>query len=250
VKTFGLAGLFALSMMGQSFETEMAADRPGFRNSTLLVGPGVVQIENGVSLSADRVLFAQPALRVGALAWLEFRLYADSVVFRSPAGTRRAGTSDLQAGIKFPLFTRRKGTRVVAIVKSTLPSGHSSQTAGGYEPGAELIWKQALTGALSLGGTWNLTRLKRERYVWQRAASLSASRSFGPRVEVFAEAYVLSPSEPGAGNRWYGNTGITRSVGNFLMLDAAAGHSVHGPRDWFVTMGFSFRNRAPRRDRK
>ena len=74
-----------------------------------------------------------------------------------------------EAGIKFPVFNRLKGTRVVAIVKSTVPSGHSSQTSGGYEPGAELIWEHEFTDDFSLAGTWNITRLRQERFAWQRA---------------------------------------------------------------------------------
>ena len=84
----------------------MTADRPGFRNSTHLVGPGVVQLENGLSLSADHTLAMEPEIRIGTLSWLELRLVADDVVLRSSPGTGIAGTSDLQPGIKFPVFNR------------------------------------------------------------------------------------------------------------------------------------------------
>ena len=223
----------------------MSADRPGFRNSTHLVGPGVVQVENGLRFSRDHVLELEPELRIGTFRWLELRLNAESVVLRSPEETGLAGTSDLEVGVKFPVINRIKNTRVVAILKSTVPSGHGSQTTAGYEPGAELIWEHKLTEDFSFAGTWNLTRLKEERFVWQRAASVSANNSFGKGLRAFAELYVISPKELGAGNDWTIDAGLMRVVGKFLMIDVAAGHSVHGPRDWFVTVGFSVRTRVP-----
>ena len=223
----------------------MTADRPGFRNSTHLVGPGVVQVENGLRFSREHVLELEPELRIGTFRWLELRLKAESVVLRSPEETGVAGTSDLEVGVKFPVIDRIKNTRVVAILKSTVPSGHGSQTTGGYEPGAELIWEHKLTEDFSFAGTGNLTRLKDERFVWQRAASVSVNNSFGKGIRAFAELYVVSPSELGAGNDWTVDAGVMRVIGKFLMIDLAAGHSVHGPPDWFMTVGFSVRTRVP-----
>ena len=245
VKTIGVAAMFTFCLAGQTVEPEMTADRPGFRNSTHLVGRGVVQVENGLGLSSDHTLAMEPEIRLGAFQWLEVRLVVDNVVLRSSPETRVAGTSDLQPGIKFPVFNRLKGTRIVAIVKSTVPSGHSSQTSGGYEPGAELIWEHEFTDDFSLAGTWNITRLRQERFAWQRAASVSATNSFGDRLKTFGEVYVVSPSELGAGNQWAVDVGVTRVVGDFLMLDAVAGHSIHGPKDWFVQVGFSVRTSIP-----
>jgi hypothetical protein len=128
-----------------------------------------------------------------------------------------------------------------------VPSGHGSQTIGGYEPSAELIWERKITEDFSLAGTWNLARLKEERFVWQRAASLSANNSFSDRLRAFAEAYVVSPREAGAGNQWVVDAGIMRVIGEHVMVDAAAGHSIHGPSEWFLTVGLSLRTRVPRR---
>ena len=236
---------FSFCLRGQTVEPELTADRPGFRNSTHLVGPGVVQVENGLRFSRDHVLELEPELRIGTFRWLELRLQAETVVLRSPEDTGLAGTSDLEVGVKFPVFNRIKNTRVVAILKSTVPSGHGSQTTGGYEPGAELIWEHKLTEDFSFAGTWNLTRVKEERFVWQRAASVSANNSFGKGLRAFAELYVISPKELGPGNDWTVDAGVMRVVGKFVMIDLAAGHSVHGPPDWFMTVGFSVRTRVP-----
>lgn len=117
---------FSFCLTGQTVEPEMTADRPGFRNSTHLVGPGVVQVENGLQFSRDHMLEMEPELRIGTFRWLELRLKAESIVIRSPGETGLAGTSDLQVGVKFPIFNRIKNTRVVAILKSTVPSGHGA----------------------------------------------------------------------------------------------------------------------------
>jgi hypothetical protein len=245
VKRFVALVAFSFPLLGQTVEPEMTADRPGFRNSTHLVGPGVVQLENGLRFSREHVLGLEPELRLGTFSWLELRLKAESVVLRSPDEAPTAGTSDLQVGVKFPVFNRIKNTRVVAVLESTVPSGHGSQTTGGYEPGAELIWEHKLTEDFSLAGTWNLTRLKKEQFLWQRAASVSANNNFGEALRAFAEVYVLSPKELGAGNDWTIDAGVMRVIGKFLMIDLAAGHSVHGPSNWFMTVGFSVRTRVP-----
>jgi hypothetical protein len=111
-----LAALLAFSfcLQGQTVEPEMTADLPGFRNSTHLVGPGVVQVENGLRFSREHVLEVEPELRIGTSRWLELRLKAESVVLRSPDETGLAG--NLEVGVKFPIINRIKNTRVVAIL--------------------------------------------------------------------------------------------------------------------------------------
>ena len=247
MKALVISAAVAIFAAGQTVEPEMSADRPGFRNSTHLVGRGVVQFENGLVLSRGADVGVQSEFRIGTLRWLELRLLADEIVLRPGAGSGRTGITDLQPSIKFPVFDRIPGTRVVAILKSTVPSGHNSQTTGGYEPGAELIWEHKLTEDFSLAGTWNLTRLKQEQFVWQRAVSLSANNSFSDRLRAFAEAYVVSPSEIGAGNQWVADGGLMRVIGRNVMVDVAAGHSIHGPSEWFLTVGVSVRTRVPRR---
>jgi hypothetical protein len=243
VNRWAFAAITACCLAGPTVPAEMTADRPGFSNSPNLVGQGIVQVENGFGVSGDHSVAIQPGIRIGALRWMEIRLLADNVVLRSAPGTGVAGTSDLEAGIKFAVLNGLKRTRAAAIVKSTVPSGHHSQTSAGYEPGAELIWEHELTDDFSFGGTWNLTRLKQEQFVWQRAASVSADYSFGSRWESFGEVYVVSPSDGGGSNQWTADAGITRLIGDFLMLDATAGHTIHGQNDWFVQFGFSLRSR-------
>jgi hypothetical protein len=62
--------VFAFRLVAQTVEPEMTADRPGFRNSTHLVGRGVVQVENSLGLSSDHTLAMEPEVRIGALQWL------------------------------------------------------------------------------------------------------------------------------------------------------------------------------------
>ena len=119
MKRKGVAVVFAFRLVAQTVEPEMTVDRPKFCNSTHLVGPGVVQVENGRGLSSDHVLAMEPEVRIGAFQWLEVRLRANNVVLRSSPDARVARTSDLEPGIKFPVLSRVKGTRVAAIVKST-----------------------------------------------------------------------------------------------------------------------------------
>lgn len=106
-----LAALLAFSccLHGQTVEPETTADRPGFRNSTRLVGPGVVQVENGLQFSREHVLQFEPELRIGIFPRLELRLKAESAVLRSPEKTGSVGASGLQVGVKFPVFNRPKG---------------------------------------------------------------------------------------------------------------------------------------------
>src|SRR3954464_5465430 len=93
VKTIAISLMFAVCVAAQTVEPEMSADRPGFRNSTHLVGQGVVQVENGFGLSSDHTFQMEPEVRIGAFQWLELRLNADHVVLRSSPETGVAGTS-------------------------------------------------------------------------------------------------------------------------------------------------------------
>ena len=252
-----ILAIFLLSLAATAFAQtvieEMTSDRPGFRNSTHLVGPGVLQFENGARLFQDRAatggsMFAmEPAMRFGVVRALELRLSTETVILRSPKGGEDAiaGISDMEAGIKVPVFSRT-GTRVVSILKTALPTGHVSQTSRGYQPGAEVIWEQEMPRDYSLAGTWNLTRVKDENgFVWQRAASVALNHDITQKMRAFGEVYVISPVERGAGNQWVADAAVTRTVGQYVAVDGSAGVSVHGPRAWFVMIGISVRNRTP-----
>jgi hypothetical protein len=231
----------ALLCIGQEKEEPMATttDWTGFRNSASLVGAKIVQLENGLRLSTQRELSVTSEVRVGVARWLELRLVGDEIVLRSPSSTHVAGSSDLQPGVKVPLLSgRARKTRVAVILESRVPSGHSSQSMGGFEPGAELIWEHDWNDNVSFGGTWNLTHLKQER-AWQPAASLSSQYSPSDRWGTFAEIYVVT--RPEGGNQWAADGGFTRSFGNVLMVDASAGDSIHGAHEWFVMVGVSVR---------
>src|SRR5215210_718627 len=64
VKALVISAAVAIVAAGETVEPEMSADRPGFRNSTHLVGPGVAQVETGLNLSTGRALALQPTIRV------------------------------------------------------------------------------------------------------------------------------------------------------------------------------------------
>jgi hypothetical protein len=231
----------ALFLFGQEKEEPIAmtTDRPGFRNSASLVGANVAQLENGLRLSTERELSITSEVRVGVARWLELRLVGDEIVLRSPSSTHVAGSSDLQPGIKVPLLgSQARKTRIAAILESRVPSGHSSQRTGGFEPGAELIWEHDLNDNASFGGTWNMTHLKQDR-VWQRAASFSSQYSPSDRWGTFGEIYIVTQLE--GGNQWAVNGGVTRSFGTVVMVDASAGDTIHGTRDWFIMVGLSIR---------
>ncbi|HYP12923.1 MAG TPA: transporter [Bryobacteraceae bacterium] len=251
-----LALFAACCALAQKGSREMDADRPGFANSVRLVGRGVFQLESGWRLSHSRLdgerhaVTLEPAVRYGATDWLELRLFTESIVLRSaqPAGAqdRAVGTADLQPGIKIGLLSLQNGLDVAGVVRVDVPSGSSSQTSGGYEPGAELIWEQKLPRDFSVSGTWNVSRRRDEGFVWEKAASVSLNGDLSQHTRGFGEVYVVSPKDEGSGNAWVANAGVTHTLGSHLMLDASAGYSVRQPHAWFVVLGLSVRTRAER----
>jgi hypothetical protein len=246
--------LLATSLLyGQTPEPGISTDRPGFLNSGLLVGRGVFQVENGVRLFSEEApgervgVALDPNLRFGATNWLELRLSTSTVVLRSPQGPgqveRAVGASDLQVGIKVPVFAPEGGPlRVAAVVRTSVPSGHSTQTAGGYEPGTELIFEQELPGEYVLSGTWNVTRLKEERFTWNHAGSIHLGRSLGRTWTSFAEGYAAAGTDGGK-SQWVLDAGLIKTVGSNFALDVWVARSVHGPRSWFIAFGVSRRHR-------
>ena len=176
----------------------MVTDRPSFRNSARLIAPGVVQLETGWHLHDDRApaesnLFgAEPALRLGTTAWLELRLRIQECILRSRRVVANedppAGCADLEPGVKLRLLQAKSGTSLAAILKMVAPTGHHSQTGGGYEPGFEMIWEQEAPLGFSAGGTVNASRLHHDdEIVWQKAASVSMSHQISGKFESFGE---------------------------------------------------------------
>lgn len=233
----------------------MSTDRPGFRNSTRLVGAGAVQLEQGLRVFDDREsgerrgVALDANLRVGAANWLELRLYAETIVLRSPqpaaAFDHWAGASDVQAGIKVPIV-RGDDLRVTGVLKTSLTTGHPSQSAAGYEPGSEVIFEQGLPRGFAVAGTWNLTRRKAERFVWQHAGCLQWNRSFRRNWSAFVELYGRGVPQERGDKRWVADVALGRTLGPNTIVDAWVGRSVHGLPFWFAAVGLSVRTRGRR----
>lgn len=246
--------LMSLAGKAQTAEAVMPADRPGFSNSAHLAGRGVLQFENGLRIFSKeaagqrRGLGLDSNVRFGATKWLELRLYADTVVLRSPQDPgqprRIVGASDLQPGFKFPIIGRERASlRVTGIVKTSLPTGHPTQSAAGYQPGTELLFEQALPANFSIGGTWNLTRLGEESHRWHNAGSLQVNRTFRGTWNALAEVYASNPLQPGGGNEWFADVALTKHMARNVALDVWVARTVHGPQAWFAAMGVSTRFR-------
>ena len=236
--------------------SQLATDRPDFTESPSTVGPGVIQLETGVTVRFVRLApaghlhrqdWGETLLRIGLPApWLEARLAlpAGSVVLHSGTGMQRIqGWEDAVVGAKFAL-AGQQGPRpqLAAIVQATLPTGRRAFRAGAVQPGTIVIAGWELSPQWSTAGAiqWHFLRGEDDRLLLQTGLSWTVSRNLGRNWAGYAEWFSLLHSGAGVGNQHYFNTGLTWLIGPDCQWDIRFGTGLHG-EEWFAGSGFSFR---------
>jgi hypothetical protein len=233
---------------------EMAADRPGFSEPPDVISRGTIQIESGLTYSAEggsgkrAVLGGSPLLRVGIGRRMEVRFGGDGFRRESSgvgAGRRPAhGFSDFGAGAKFKLVDEA-GARPAVGFSSTLslPVGRSGFTSGGYDPSFRLSTAKGLPGRLSLGANAGLALITNDNARFaQHLMALSLSRRLSDKVTASWEVYRVRQPDATA-PEWQVGVAIARTIGGNAQVDVQAGRALAGGKPcWFAGYGFAVRN--------
>jgi len=252
----------ATTLLAQATPAPLLPDRPGFTETTRVVGPGVVQVEMGASLEIDghgdarsRILTAPLGLvRVGLTRRIELRVGDDGEVVqaigRGPGHTTTVGGTDVEVGLKWTVLDRPSAGFALAFIPLlSVPLGSETTSSGSYDPTVELAWSQSLARGFELGGNVNLSRLRdRDGRYQQEAVSLALSHGLGRAWEGYGEAYGLMDLGHHRAQAWSVDAGVSHTVGPHLALDVEVGRAVsRAAPDWFVGIGMGVRARPPRR---
>jgi hypothetical protein len=231
---------------------EMVTDRPDFTESTDVVGKGVVQIENGLTVERSRGVnsFAGPELliRVGLTKRLELRVGGDGFLsVKLPGADRVAGHSDVETAVKILLVDQGRHRPALSLIPIlSLPLGSPDFSSGGYDPTLKVALGKDLPAGFSLGGNVNLSSINTPdgRFL-QTAYSASVGHSLGRGFGGYWELFGFTPWEKDGSAAWIANAGITHSIGRNAQVDLRVGKRLTdaGP-GWFWGIGLAVREHA------
>lgn len=243
--------LFGVALLGLSFtfsppevqaqQEPISTDRPDQAESAVVVGPGRVQIETGVSLTRedgqDYTSFPT-LLRLGAGERWEFRLESDILHLQNPGAD---SFSDVVVGAKVILH-KSEGRAFGLLLDLAIPAG-IEDVRGSLEPEIKALLDQDLGGDFSLSLNAGLSVPEDDdarlvSYTW--AASLSHPVS--EKVDVYLELFGEGPDQVSGPGQVGVDSGFTYQPNNDLQFDVsyAKGLSSFG-LDWSVGLGVSTR---------
>ena len=242
---------------------ELTIDRPGFTESSDVVGRGFVQFEMGTSYegsgqdaSRDRIFTAPLALmRVGVSKRVELRFSTDGYMMDTyglgAAHAVTRGQTDLEVGAKFVVLDRSRRVQLALIPMASLPTGKAGVTSGTVDPTLKCTWSADLPRGFDVSGNVNIERLGDDigRYT-ESALTFSLGKGLGERWGAYWEAFGFLPKGRPGNAAWTVDSGITRTFGSNLQLDVEVGRGITAAApDWFISGGIGLRT-APFRGRR
>lgn len=223
-------------------EPTISTDRPSVANSSVVVPQGALQMENGLTatnLGQGTILdLPESSLRYGLLARTELRLALPDY-FNATAQGAPSGFGDIALGVKQQLGPLT-GFDVSLIAFASLPSGASSISSHGYDPGLQLPWSRALAPDLTLAGqfaAYGPTVAGRRNYTSE--ATVLLDRSLNARSDVFGELALDAPQRGGSRTQLHLGTTYKLTTRQQLDFHVAAGLSAAAPRS-YIGVGYSF----------
>lgn len=243
----------------------IAADRPGFSDTTSIAPVGRLQLETGYTFTfrnrdgseTQRHNAPEIVARMGVLDdRLEVRVVTSGYVWSrtddgSGGGFQGAeGFSDALVGVKVKLNDQDGALPRIALeALTTVGTGSRGISNRDVEPTVKFIWSYDLGTAL--GDSWkgfgafgnlNLTYASTsgDRFL-QGAASFGASYAITSSTSVFAEYFVVGPNAKGADAAHSFDFGGAYLLTNRIQLDARVGFGLNQEADnLFAGVGVSF----------
>ena len=230
---------------------ELTTDRPGFGESSAVVGRGTIQLESGLTLQQTgdtrQVTAPQLLARVGVAPRIELRVSVDGVIdqaVRTASGRAHThGRADAEVGGKVKLFDEaRAGVDVAVLPYVSLPTASPGFGSAHYDPGFKVAAGRGLPRGFGLSGTFNAADPAGDAgRAWQREISVSLDHGVGGGVGAYGE---VDGAFAGTGCGCSVDGGVTVPIGTDGQFDVEMGRRVHGAaQDWFVGAGFVIRRR-------
>lgn len=241
---------------------ELVTDRPDFTESSVVVGPGMMQLETGSSLEFDgsgdgrsRTLTTPLALmRMGISKTVELRFSSDGDIFtafgQGPSRVTTNGLADIEVGAKWVFLDRKEQTFAMAMIPMvSVPLGSSVASSGYWDPMVKLTWAKSLSRGFELSGNYNVARLGDDlgRYT-EQAHSVSLAHDLVGGWGMYWEGYGFVTTGRPVGQAWTVNSGVTHGLGANAQFDVEVGRGVTAAApDWFIGVGMGIRTAALRR---
>jgi hypothetical protein len=236
-----------------AFAQSLTTDRAEFTVTSDVVGNRSSQIETGALMEASqgsRLWHSPcPLFRFGLGDTFEVRMGGDGLLGSSgPGGLRELGMSDFSIGFKWKLASEGRFLPAIALNPSvSTPVGGRQFSSAGYDPTLRLALAKRLIKGFRSSGNLSGSSLTDGRRFFQRAMSLCIEHDLPAHMVGYTEVYTLSSLHPHDGASTMFNTGLFRSLGTRMQVDAEIGRRLsHCGPTWFAGLGFVVRVTRPR----
>ncbi len=251
---FILAGVVPLHAQDQppSVDTAepIATDRPAVTNSSVVVPPGSLQVENGfleISSQGQSVVDGPESLvRFGIAKRTELRFTVPDYFHNLNTGGG-SGFGDFAFGVKEQLGPTPGKFDVSVILFLSFPTGANGVSSGGYDPGLQVPWSRALSANWTAAGMFSVywPTQGRTRNVTGESTFLF-DRQLTKPWDAFVE-YAGDFPEVG-GPRHLLHFGTALKIGKQQQIDFHVGVGLSSAAvDHLIGIGYSFRIQAMRR---
>jgi hypothetical protein len=149
-----LASVQSLTCFGQSSQ-EIVTDRPDITESSIVVPPGTLQSENGVTWTGDHgkrtVDLSESLLRLGVWSRSEFRIELPNYIGGFGGRANPSGLTDSSAGVKYQIGPLPGAVDLAVIAGVSFPTGSRSISSHGFDPFLKFPWSRELKAGWSVG---------------------------------------------------------------------------------------------------
>jgi hypothetical protein len=227
----------------------IATDRPSVTNSSIVVPPGSLQVENGFletdSQGQSIVDGPETSVRLGIAAKTELRFTVPDYFYNLNAlGGSGSGFGDFAVGVKQQLGPTPGGFDVSATLFISFPTGAKDVSSGGYDGGLQVAWSRGLSSKWTAAGMLSLywPTQGHSRNVTGESTIL-LDRQLTGRWDAFVE-YAGDFPETG-GTRHLMHFGTALKLTKQQQLDFRFGVGLSPASvDHFIGIGYSFRFQA------
>jgi Putative MetA-pathway of phenol degradation len=221
---------------------EISTDRPDFTSPPIAVPTGSVQLENGVTWSAenqsDVVEGPETLLRLGVAHYTEIFFSVPDYVY-AIGGKAPGGFSDFVASAKLQL-PRFIGFDSAAIAGMSFPTGGSQISSHGYDPDLKLPWRREINEHWALDGMFGIQWFTTEPHDNPSYEStFEIERDLGKSATIFAEYAANYPRHARPTDILDG--AVLWRITPRQQLDIEGGLGINRPPDHLFGIGYSFR---------
>jgi hypothetical protein len=222
-------------------------DRPAVTDSSVVVPPGSLQVENGFADTAGQgqQTFDGPEtlLRYGVASKTELRLTAPDY-FGQPG--MASGFGDLAVGVKQQLGPAG-GFDVSLVLSLSMPTGARGISSDGYDPFVQLPWSRAVSSNWTAAGMLSVYWLTEQGHRNETGeTTFLMDRQLRKTWDAFVEYAGDFPEQGGPRHLVHFGTAWKPTPHQQLDLHAGWGLSAAAV-DHFIGVGYSFRVQLARR---